>query len=220
MPRINFTFFFRPQVRQTAIVLLRHILSEEEFKNWNAAGPNTKDGIKQNLLNMVNNERDSATQNTLVNLVSDLACYLLPKGGWQELFPAMNNMTKSSEAFHRVAALYLFSEIALTLGCGPFQQMLGAVKQILSENLAFNGDSSVRVAALDATSSFIKSMNGEHEQAQFRDLLPGMLQTISACLNASDEDSARNALTSFVEIAEEAPLFFKPNLAELNSTFF
>ena len=172
-------------------------------------------GIKQQLLNMIKNETSVLVQNTLVSLVSLLGSQLLPKGEWNELFPLMFELTKSPEAFHRTITLDLFGELASLLGCEPFHPYLSAIKGILIDGLNFKSDLKVRVAALNATSDFLSVMNGDASQNQFRDVLPLILECISACLNAQDETSAKDALNTISAMADDSPLFFKPFLSQI-----
>jgi len=73
----------------------------------------------------------------------------------------------------------------------------------------------IKLAALNATIAFLLVIEDPQQMAVFGDLLPHMLQIIAMALNSQDEDSARDAISAFIDLAESTPKFLKRSLDTL-----
>eukprot|EP01116_Phalansterium_solitarium_P017028 TRINITY_DN409_c0_g1_i1.p1 TRINITY_DN409_c0_g1~~TRINITY_DN409_c0_g1_i1.p1 ORF type:complete len:1122 (-),score=363.84 TRINITY_DN409_c0_g1_i1:247-3201(-) len=137
-----------------------------------------------------------------------------PQGQWPELLPFLLKLTKSTQPEHRESALVVFGALADVVG-PQLRAHFAVLREVLINGLNDPQDLKVRIAALDATAMFMNALEQPHERAEFQQLLPLMLQTVSAALSAGREDEARQAIGLFIETAEQDAVFLKPHLALL-----
>eukprot|EP00004_Rigifila_ramosa_P000753 TRINITY_DN10783_c0_g1_i1.p1 TRINITY_DN10783_c0_g1~~TRINITY_DN10783_c0_g1_i1.p1 ORF type:complete len:1103 (-),score=294.98 TRINITY_DN10783_c0_g1_i1:27-3248(-) len=190
--------------RAFAPVLLRRMLNEEFIRALPQPAMQT---LRSSLLAVLQSEQIPHVRNKVCDTVSELAIYLIPESSWPELLPQMFQWSHSADALHKESALKIFAQLSkyLTNQMKPHATLL----RELFFNALQDPNSKVRLAGLLACTSFISAVETPQERNFFQGLLPGMLQCITFALSHSQQDAAV-AIQNFIEIAEEEPLFLRP----------
>jgi len=127
-----------------------------------------------------------------------------------------NNM-KSARAAERETALLIFADVVEELK-STLRPQLPMVQQALFASLNDSESLKVKLAALNATSNFLQVLESSAERNHFQSLLPYMLQTLNAALNAKEEEEARLCLELFLDIVENYVMFLKPSVNDIISS--
>lgn len=201
------------ELRPFSVILLRRALlgNLQDKSLWDNIQPGTQQWVKQELLVALQNEELPGVRSQLCDAIADIAGDLLEdnNGAWNELLDALLRMSNSQVWYHRQSALIIFSQISPYI-IELFTPKFAVIKQILQQGLTDTQNIKVRLAALDASNSFIHTFTEQPARGELQTLLPNMLEVIANCLNIKDEDNAQNALKSFIEIAEMDASFIKP----------
>lgn len=168
--------------------------------------------LKQELLKGVELETDRSIRRKIADAIGVLGRETVRNGSWPELLPFIIAATQGQDANLHESALHVMTE--LTDALVSFKAEHGQLKAVFAHSLA-NASSAVRIAALQALGAFLTSIEEAKERAPFRELIPLMLQAISAALNAGAEEEARDGLEIFVEISESHPKFLRPHIDAL-----
>ena len=205
-------------VRTVACVTLRKYIGNDEKKQgkWNLINPQNQAGVKNGLLQALTEEANSHVRTQISEVVSKLASHVLKDpSAWPELLPLLFKMVQSDNPSFRECALLMFQQMSITLG-----EQLRAHNHLLKDIFA-NGlkddNLKVKIAAIGAIANFLDCLKESQERVAFQQLIPGMLSVISSCLNAEDEEAAREAIELFIVLVELDPLFLKPSLSEICS---
>eukprot|EP00002_Diphylleia_rotans_P019939 TRINITY_DN385_c0_g1_i1.p1 TRINITY_DN385_c0_g1~~TRINITY_DN385_c0_g1_i1.p1 ORF type:complete len:1092 (-),score=290.69 TRINITY_DN385_c0_g1_i1:178-3453(-) len=195
-------------IRGLAAVLLRRLLSAETMS---ALTPETVGIMKQRLLQSVNDETNASVRFKVNDTVGEVALRLVPENQWNELTPTLFQWANSGNPAHRESALKIFGELSAVFSSN-FMNYAHQILQLLSARLQ-DGATAVRIASLNACSTFLMSLEDRQHIEMFQPLLPLMLETISFALNSNEEESARAAIEHFINIADEQPKFIRSQIS-------
>eukprot|EP01101_Sappina_pedata_P007334 TRINITY_DN3845_c0_g1_i1.p1 TRINITY_DN3845_c0_g1~~TRINITY_DN3845_c0_g1_i1.p1 ORF type:complete len:1088 (+),score=593.45 TRINITY_DN3845_c0_g1_i1:90-3353(+) len=204
-------------LRDMASVLLRQLVrGTNDF--WVKLSAPVQEHIKGELLLMVHSERSALIRPKICDIIAELGIHILgdeTPGEWKNLLPALFELTKSAEDFHRESALDIFTQLIsfLTEQMRPYFAVLNDIF------LAGLKDSSpaVRLQALKAFMSFIIVLpeDCKQQRAQFQQFIPLMLENLQAFLASGNVQQSQSALEQFIEAAEMDSSFFRPYLVQV-----
>ena len=202
------------ELRGLCAVLLRKALtSDMENKTWKALTPQTQQGLKSELLELIKTEANKSTAKMVCDTVSDVGAMLLEEQQWPELLPFMFTCVQSGDETLLERVLRIFAQLVMSIEMtlSPYLNTLHGVfgQCLTSQNV------DIRNAALRATCSFISSLEKKQERDKFQDLVPSMLNCLGTALNQGDEATAQETLGMFIEIGEEHPTFLRKNLINI-----
>jgi len=202
------------QVRSLCSVLLRRSVISSDSSLWPLISAQTQQTVKVQLLEALEAEQLNHIRKKLSDAIAEVASTIFEaQGKWDELLPYMFKCTKSPNDGQREAALNIFQQLALDIG-ESMRPHFPVLKEVLNEGLN-DAVMKVRLAAMNATASFLQVLDQPEERAQFQLLTPQMLATISAALNNKQEEDARCAIELFVDLAEIDATFLKPHLPQI-----
>jgi hypothetical protein len=123
---------------------------------------------------------------------------------WHELLSALFQASESADASHREGAFRIF-----TTTPGIIEKQHGElVKKVFVQG--FNDpDQKVRIAAMEAFLAFFRSIK-KSAQKLFYDLLLSIMQIPAELKAQQDSDGLSQALRALIDLAEIAPVMFKP----------
>ena len=196
-----------------AVLLRKSLTNDAENETWKSLTPQTQQGLKAELLELIKSETNKSTAKMICDTVSDVGAMLLEENQWPELLPFMFTCVQSGDETLLERALRIFAQLVMCIEMtlSPYLNTLhGVFAQCLTSQ---NVD--IRNAALRATCSFISSLEKKQERDKFQDLVPSMLNCLGTALTAGDEATAQETLGMFIEIGEEHPTFLRKNLIEI-----
>ncbi|KAH3757236.1 ARM family protein [Pelomyxa schiedti] len=212
-------FSLAKDVRQQSAVLLRPLIAVNEKDSrskWDGLPDAVKNSVKAGILSALDAEVDKKIHNLLCDCASDLGAGLFAAGTWPELLPFLFKCSNSQKALHRCTALQIMAQLALSQGDSAFRKYFRYIISILGAGL-IDADTQVRLEALMATTAFLQVLEQPEETREFQQFIPQMLACLSYLLNQGLEGEARTALEVFVDLAENAPLFFRPAMTQVTS---
>jgi hypothetical protein len=208
------------QIRDLCCVLLRRTLSSGNDSLWGNISPQAQATVKNQLLEIMETDQSQHSRGQVANCISELALTIFdpknpnPTTAWPELLPFLFKLVKSDKAGLREVSLEIFADLAPHVG-EVLRPHFPLLKEILVAGLNDTASLPVRTAALTATCSFLRVLDKPEERIHFQELIPLMLGTLSAALNANQEEEARTALQLFVDLGESDPTFLKPQLVPI-----
>ncbi|KAM3327543.1 importin-5-like [Capsicum galapagoense] len=210
--------------RECKVALLARLLTNQDLgTNWNNLSVSSQSTLKCVLLDRIMLEESKAITTRICDIVSDLAPSLLPDNNWPELLPFLNKcfMNSTSNNCSRLCTFILYAQLVDKTD----ETVVGCVKDLhsLFLNILNNDDTlddlDVRITATMAVIRFIQCLSSLNEKAQFQDLLPGMMRTLTDALSNNDlEDAAVAALNLFIELARNEPKFLRRQLVVVVGT--
>jgi len=205
------------QIRAFSAVMLRKTLGKSTTSIWDNIKQH-QETVKQEILLALEKEQVQHIRTKIAHLISDLASHVFDQEGtWPQLLPFIINCTKSESDGIRESGMDILGNLSEDL-YELVKDHLNDLKLILKGGLSDQKSLKVRVSALLATANFVQVF--EKQQDIFQDLLPLMLGTISAALNANQEEEAREALELFVDLVELSPNFLKPYVNSIVPAMF
>ena len=201
------------ETREMASILLRRVLTKDEVSLWANLQQQTQDGVKGELLKVLQEESVRSIVRKACDTVCELAAGILEEGKWPELLPFLFQCVTSGTANLKESALNVFAQLAEYIG-DALVPHLATLHGILSQRLA-DPERSTQLAALRACCCFVESLENPADRAKFQDLLPAMLATLGAALQGGDEADAQEALGLFVELAGSDPRFVRKHLSHV-----
>jgi hypothetical protein len=128
---------------------------------------------------------------------------------WPEVLKFLFDCASSQDVAFRESALLIFSVVPGVFGAQQ-AQYLDVIKQMLEQCLADPSHQGVRFAATKATVAFLLANEGENDILNhFRNLLPGVLNTVAQSSESQDDDTLLKCL---VDLAENTPKFLRHQL--------
>lgn len=130
--------------------------------------------------------------------------FIVLEEAWPELLNALFHASKMQDASHREGAFRIFATTP-----GIIEKQHGEVVQKVfvagfdDENLG------VRIAAMEAFSAFFRSIK-KAAQKLFYPLLTNILNILVPIKDGQDSENLSRALMALIDLAEVAPLMFKP----------
>uniref|UniRef100_A0A6U4TJI8 TOG domain-containing protein n=1 Tax=Hemiselmis andersenii TaxID=464988 RepID=A0A6U4TJI8_HEMAN len=199
-------------VRSMSAVMVRKRVTKELFDKL---APATQEGVKQTLITAVTNEPEASVRHKIADTTGEIAAMVMEEREWPEMLPFLFNSAKSPTSTLRESAMLIFSRLTFVVG-DKLLGFLNAIKEMLLATLADPESKDVRLAALNASACLVQALSSmENHISALNDLIPHMVQVLTAALNEKDEETSRTALEEFISIAEEAPKFFRRHMEPL-----
>lgn len=123
---------------------------------------------------------------------------------WPELLNALFLASKMPDASHREGAFRIFATTP-----GIIEKQHGDIVQKVFISGFEDSDMNVRLAAMEAFSAFFRSIK-KAAQKLFYPLLTYILNILVPIKDTQDSDNLSKALMALIDLAELAPLMFKP----------
>jgi len=201
------------ETREMASILLRRVLTKDEVSLWANLQQQTQDGVKGELLKVLQEEQTRSIVRKACDTICELAAGILEEGKWPELLPFLFQCVTNGTDALKESALNVFAQLAEYIG-DALVPHLAMLHGILAQCLA-NQARSIQLASLRACCCFVESLENPTDRAKFQDLLPAMLATLGGALQGGDEADAQEALGLFVELAGSDPRFVRKHLAHV-----
>ena len=201
------------ETREMASILLRRVLTKDEVSLWANLQQQTQDGVKGELLKLLQEEQARSIVRKACDTICELAAGILEEGKWPELLPFLFQCVTNGVVNLKESALNIFAQLAEYIG-EALVPHLATLHGILAQCLA-NPERAIQLAALRACCCFVESLENPSDRSKFQDLLPAMLATLGAALQGGDEADAQEALGLFVELAGSDPRFVRKHLSHV-----
>ena len=201
------------ETREMASILLRRVLTKDEVSLWANLQQQTQDGVKGELLKLLQEESARSIVRKACDTICELAAGILEEGKWPELLPFLFQCVTNGTVNLKESALNIFAQLAEYIG-DALVPHLATLHGILAQCLA-NPERAIQLAALRACCCFVESLENPSDRSKFQDLLPAMLATLGAALQGGDEADAQEALGLFVELAGSDPRFVRKHLSHV-----
>ncbi|RJE26313.1 Importin beta-3 subunit [Aspergillus sclerotialis] len=160
--------------------------------------------IRQKLVTCLTSESTTDVRKKIGDAVAEIARQYTDSGDqWPELLSILFQASQSPEAGLREAAFRIFSTTPGIIEKQHEDAVLGVfTKGFKDDNI------SVRIAAMDAFSSFFRSIS-KKSQPKFFPLMPDLLNVLPPLKEASDSDELSSGFLALIELAEICPRMFK-----------
>ncbi|KAL8690553.1 MAG: hypothetical protein Q9218_004030 [Villophora microphyllina] len=164
-----------------------------------------KEAIRQKLLEALQSESLPHVRHKIGDAVAEVARQYCDQGQmWQELLQGLFALSTSQDAGQRELAFRIFATTPAIIE----KQHEDNVKQAFTRGFQ-DGNIEVRTAAMEAFSSFFASLQ-KKSQKKYYPLVPELLNILPPLKQAGDAEGLTKALIALIELAEEAPIMFKP----------
>ncbi|XP_050233599.1 uncharacterized protein LOC126682090 [Mercurialis annua] len=209
-----------PEVRAMSAVLLRkhltRVANDDSFL-YPKLTESTRCAIKNVLLTSLQRETVKSITRKVNDTVSELAASVLPEGGWPELLPFMFQCVTAGGGQNcnlQESALLIFARLAQFIG-ETLIPHLNTLHELFLNCLSSSLSADVRIAALNASVSFIQCLSSNNDREKFQDLLPLMMKTLTEALNGQQEATAQDALELLIELAGSEPRFLRKQIVQV-----
>ncbi|KAL6721074.1 importin subunit beta-3 [Lecanora helva] len=160
--------------------------------------------MRQKLLECMQSEGLPQVRHKIGDGVAEVARQYSESGeNWPELLQALFVASQSADAGQREGAFRVFTATPGVIEKQHEETVLGAFTKGFKDS-----DVIVRIAAMEAFSSFFISVN-KKAQKKYYALVPEILNILPPLKESGDSDNLTKALMSLIELAEEAPMMFK-----------
>ncbi|KAL8745058.1 MAG: hypothetical protein Q9190_002770 [Brigantiaea leucoxantha] len=175
-----------------------------------------KQAIRQKLLECLQRETLSDVRHKIGDAVAEVARqYTDDDQTWPELLQTLFISSQSQDPGQREVAFRIFTTTPAIIEKQHEDSVLPAFTRGFKDS-----EISVRIAAMEAFSSFFASLN-KKAQKKYYPLVPELLNILPPLKEAGDSKNLMKAFVSLIELAEEAPTMFKPlfhNLVQFSIT--
>ncbi|KAL9615493.1 MAG: hypothetical protein Q9167_000006 [Letrouitia subvulpina] len=202
-----------PGARSFAAVLFRRVATKSR-KLPSSEGPKElfltlqqpqKLAIRERLLECLQRETLKEVRHKVGDAVAEIARqYTDDNQSWPELLQVLFIASQSQDAGQREAAFRIFTSTPAIIEKQYEDSVLPAFNKGFKD-----GETVVRIAAMEAFSSFFASVN-KKVQKKYYPLVPELLNILPPMKEAGDSESLMKAFIALIELAEEAPTMFKP----------
>jgi hypothetical protein len=165
---------------------------------WEQLPVNTREEIKQNVLQMSLQEPSQLVRHSLAHVISEIAKIELSQQRWQDLVNVLYSSCTHADAKHREVGVYVMCSLFDVIA----DQMEGYVPQILALfSQTINDKESLMVAVttvqgLGKIAEFVE-VNNDIYIKQFQSLVPAIVQVLQNCLSAGDDEGAAKIFEVF-----------------------
>lgn len=152
----------------------------------------------------------------MCDVAGELGLGLLGSGGmkmWPELLPRLMKLVEDAEVAHRESALYVLG-ILSCYAADSAPELVPALRDVYAKRMQ-DAELTSQREALVAAAFIVHAVNGAEMRDLFVPIVPLMLSVIAKALNAGDEETAVDALTSMVDMVDSHPPLFRPHLPTL-----
>ncbi|EEF36904.1 importin-5 [Ricinus communis] len=198
----------------SAILLRKHLTRVNDSFLYPKLSESTRSTIKHMLLSSLQQETAKSITKKINDTISELAASILPDGGWPELLPFMFQCVTTQNFNLQESALLIFARLAQFIGETLFPY-LTTLHELFFNCLSNSTSADVRIAALNASVSFIQCLSSNNDREKFQDLLPLMMRALTEALNSQQEVTAQEALELLIELAGSEPRFLRKQIVEV-----
>ncbi|PCH44091.1 ARM repeat-containing protein [Wolfiporia cocos MD-104 SS10] len=179
-------------VRQLAAVELRKRVSQTSGELWIATPEIERKQIKDKLPELVLSEPNNLVRHSAARVIAAVASIEIPHQQWPELLPFLQQTCASATVAHREVGIYILYTVLENIVEG-FESYIPQLFQLFQRLLEDPESAEVRVTtvrALGVIAQYIDIADKQYIKA-FQNLLPGMIATIGQCVQAGNEQGAR-----------------------------
>jgi len=173
-------------------------------------------GVKGALTSCVQKETDASTRKKMADTTGEVASIIMEEDpeAWPELFPFLFTSAQSPDPGLREASHIIMSRLAYSVSTKLVQDV-ASVNTLCMGGMQ-DAHKEVRLAALSATGSVVQALSSYEEQVSAMSaLVPVICSVLTQTLNEQDEESSRQVLEELINIAEEAPKYFRKQIDAL-----
>ncbi|KAK7114904.1 importin-4-like [Littorina saxatilis] len=196
-----------PQVRQLAAVLIRRKV--QKSKQWNALENDVRQGIRDNILQLLLREPERGVRTSIASLVGTAAKHDLPNNAWPQLFEFLLTYTKSADTAQCELGMFLLYTVA-QMATEQLKPHLMSLLQLLIEKLNDTQNHLVPYYAIRTMSELV-FFAGDAEGKLLQGIVPQVMAIIQQ-LTTVDEEKASEALELFDELLETEVAIIVPHL--------
>lgn len=201
------------QYRSFAAIMLRKALTKDSPPLWGNINDNTKALVKHELLQSIGLEELKPVRKKVCDTVSEVVITVYDSGGWPEILPFLFECLRANQDVLLESALSILGNIAADV-IDDAKPNMPALLQYMAVGLSHQNQD-VQMAAMRATSAFIRSFESAQEREQLQPLINPMLGCLGRSLTSGDEASAQEALEMWIDVAEVTPKFIRKQLKEV-----
>lgn len=183
---------------------------------YDALSPDVQAGVKGALTSCVQKETDASTRKKMADTTGEVASMIMDEDpdAWPEMFPFLFTSAQSPDAGLRESSHIIMSRLAYSVSTKLVQDV-AAVNTLCMGGMQ-DPQKEVRLAALSATGSVVQALSSYEEQVTaMSSLVPVICSVLTQTLNEKDEESSRQVLEELINIAEEAPKYFRKQIDAL-----
>jgi len=193
------------EVRHHAALLLKKKLGQ----HFTAFPLAERAELKSQFLQVMQSEPEHAVAVSVAGCVAGLAKSVFAESGaggdWPELFQALLALAQNPVAKLRAINYNLLEQLAETIP-DPLKPHLTTIAGLLTTGCT-DIDHTVKMNAMQAVNSFIRSYSGHDEVMALEPILTPLLSVMQACLTSGDEAAVAEAFECIQEASEmEQPL--------------
>ncbi|KAK7498967.1 hypothetical protein BaRGS_00009776 [Batillaria attramentaria] len=196
-----------PQVRQLAAVLIRRKI--QKSKQWNSLQQDVRQGIRDNILQLLLQEPERGVRSSIASLVGTVAKHDLPSNAWPKLFEFLLTYTKSQDPNQCELGMFVLYTVA-QMATEQLKPHLTSMLQLLGEKLNDTQNHMVPFYAIKTMSELVFFV-GDAESKLVQGSLSRVLSVIQQ-LAGVDEEKACEALELFDELLETEVGMIVPHL--------
>ncbi|XP_022747119.1 importin-5-like [Durio zibethinus] len=198
-----------PDLRAQAALLLGEHFTTAFFERLKRT---TLDTLKSALLSAFRNKLFKLDVDNLFQTISDFHA----TGSWPELLPFLFECVNSQSPNLQEYALLVFKRLAQNLDShADLIFHLNTFQQIFRECLDNCSSWDVKIAALDASISFVQFIPNQNDPNRFDYLLRLMMRTLTNALNSGSESKSEESLQLLIKLAKTDPRFFERQLEKV-----
>ncbi|KAF6021838.1 hypothetical protein EB796_019853 [Bugula neritina] len=198
------------EMRILAVVLLRRLFTGDFEELWEKLPEEHKAAAKHQLLTAIREEKEVSLRRKACDAAAELCRNLIDEESnntWPEILQFLFECVQSTEASLKDSALHIFSSVPGIFG-NQQANHLETIKQMLLSCLS--EQSEVCFSAAKAACSFLVSNDTDQQLLVYlRDLLPGIIHTITVSVDSQTDDILLKCL---IDVAENIPKYLRPQL--------
>nr|CCA16520.1 importinlike protein putative [Albugo laibachii Nc14] len=204
-------------LRTSAVVLLRRLLDVHACGVYARLDAQTQTTVKSKLLEAIVKESVPSLRRKLGHTIAEVAlASYTQKQAWNEILQLISEViTNSEQAQLCETGFDLITKLADYVG----DILLPYKSSFLEAFMTSLQDPSgcVQISGLKAAASFLLLLDNQQDLAAFLIVMPSMLRIIENLFKSQEELVLREILSSFIQVAEAHPKFFKSALEQLGN---
>ncbi|KAJ7224327.1 armadillo-type protein [Mycena pura] len=179
-------------VRQLAAVETRKRVAQNSGALWAQLPQSDREQLKQKLLEIVLVDPQKLVRHSVARVIAAIAHIEYPVGTWPQLLPFLHQTCISPEVIHREVGIFILYTVLDSIVEG-FKDHLQSLFKLFSNLLADPQSLEVRITTVRALGVIASYIDAEDraDVKSFQEALPAIMQVIGQCVQAGDENGAR-----------------------------
>ncbi|EKM50327.1 uncharacterized protein PHACADRAFT_178877 [Phanerochaete carnosa HHB-10118-sp] len=179
-------------VRQLAAVELRKRISQNSGDMWLQVNAPEREQIKQKMPELILNEPNKLVRHSSARVVAAIASIEIPLGQWTELMPFLEQTCTSTNVAYREVGSYILFTVLENIVEG-FESHMQSLFRLFEQLIADPESLEVRITAVRSLGVVAQYIDADDKDdiKSFQRLLPSMINVIGQCVEASNEQGAR-----------------------------